>query len=63
MLKEGLLAQDALRLPAGVEPLVEAGRVELVLARGAAQRGQRQRLGVQDRVADGARLHSCDASR
>ena len=57
---EGALAQRAVGLLARVEPLVQAGRVELVVARAALELGQRARGGVDDRVADRALLDALE---
>ena len=57
---EGALAERAVGLLARVEPLVQAGRVELVVARAALELGQRARGGVDDRVADGALLDALE---
>ena len=55
-----LLATHALALSTALEPRLQAQRVELVFARRALQRWQRSRLGVQHRVADGARLDALE---
>ena len=57
---EGALAERAVGLLARVEPLIQAGRVELVVARAALELGQRARGGVDDRVADGALLDALE---
>ena len=57
---EGSLAQGAVALLRLIEPLVQAGRVELVVARAALELGQRARGGVDDRVADRALLDALE---
>ena len=54
------MAQRAVGLLARVEPLVQAGRVELVVAGAALELGQRTRRRVDDGVADGALLDTLE---
>ena len=54
------MAQRAVGLLARVEPLVQAGRVELVVAGAALELGQRARRRVDDGIADRALLDALE---
>ena len=54
------MAQRAVGLLARVEPLVQAGRVELVVTGAALELGQCARCRVDDGVADGALLDTLE---
>ena len=60
---KGRLAQRTRRLATRLEPLVDAGRVELVLTRDAGELRQRAGGGFDNGVADGALLDTYRATR